>query len=204
LFPRPAVQKRRHGIASDFELPTLGIREHETCEGFDVGNRPEELDVHPDGRALGERNDRVTAAMGKVELEVSTSALEHGLAVSSIGEPDCGWGATEPIGKHTSERDPSNDVAGAVQIRVETLGPAELIVREPMPAGASGAGPHVQVDVPQVKGRIGRAHAYGGRREIRSAFVAQYDVIDSQSWPHPPSDGPFRGAALPIPRRVDR
>src|SRR5438045_5469823 len=50
-----------------------------------------------------------------------------------IREPDGSRGATEPIGKHTSERDPSNDVAGAVQIRVETLGPAELIVREPMP-----------------------------------------------------------------------
>src|SRR5438045_7774908 len=81
-----------------------------------------------------------------------------------IREPDGSRGATEPIGKHTSERDPSNDVAGAVQIRVETLGPAELIVREPMPEGASGAGPHVQVDVPQVKGGIGRGHAYGGRR----------------------------------------
>src|SRR5207302_10661322 len=110
----------------------------------------------------------------EVELEVSTSALEHGLAVSSIREPDCSWGATEPIGKHTSERDPSNDVAGAVQIRVETLGPAELIVREPMPEGAWGAGPHVQVDVPQVKGRIGRAHAYGGRRETRSPYVVQW------------------------------
>src|SRR5438105_5019628 len=159
LLPRPAVQKRRHGIGSEFELPTLDIREHETCEGFDVGNRLEELDVHSDGPAVGECNDRVTAAMREVELEVSTSALEHGLAVSSIREPDCSWGATEPIGKHTSQGDPSNDVAGAVQIRVETLGPAELIVREPMPEGASGVGPHVQVDVPQVKGRIGHAHA---------------------------------------------
>src|SRR5207249_11989898 len=91
LLPRPAVQKRRHGIGSEFELPTLDLREHETCEGFDVGNRPEELDVHSDSRALGECDDRVTAAMREVELEVSTSALEHVLAVSFIREVLRDW-----------------------------------------------------------------------------------------------------------------
>src|SRR5207245_1574134 len=110
--------------------------------------------------------------MLEVEIKVSTIALEHRFAVSSIREPDRSRGATEPIGKHTSQGDPSNAVAGPVQIRVETLGPVELIVREPMPEAVWGVGTHVQVDVPQVKRRIGRADAYG-RREIRSPYVVE-------------------------------
>ncbi len=92
---------------------TFDLREHETCEGFDVGNRSGALDVHSDGSTTGECDDGVASAVREVELNMSPAALEHRLAVRSIREPDSGWGATELIGKHTSEGGASNNVAGA-------------------------------------------------------------------------------------------
>src|SRR5437773_9599881 len=91
-------------------------------------HRSEEFDVHSDGHTTGDRDDSVTSAVREVELNVSLTALKHRLAVPSIREPDSGWGATEPIGKHTSQGGSSNNVAGSVQIRVETLRLSELIV----------------------------------------------------------------------------
>src|SRR2546423_710612 len=44
-----------------------------------------------------------------------------------------------------------------------------------MAEAAWGLGTHVQVDVPQVKRRIGPADAYAGGREIRSPYVVQCD-----------------------------
>jgi len=113
-------------------------------------HRSEEFDVHSDGHTTGDRDDSVTSAVREVELNVSLTALKHRLAVPSIREPDSGWGATEPIGKHKSESGPSNYVAGSVQTEVETLRPNKFAVREPMPEAAD-VGSHVQADVPQVK-----------------------------------------------------
>ncbi|PYT83407.1 MAG: hypothetical protein DMG40_02830, partial [Acidobacteria bacterium] len=62
--------------------------------------------------------------------------------------------AIEPFGKHASEGGASNNVAGPVGIRVETLRLSKLIRREPFPEAADGVGTHIQVDVPQVKTSI--------------------------------------------------